>query len=114
MKLHYLEIVTPDVDAVCAAYSAVHGVAFDAPDELLGGARTGQLSDGAMVGVRGPLRESEAPVVRPYWLVEDIDSALQAAQAQGAEVAVPPMAIPGRGTIAIYIHGGIDHGLWQL
>ncbi len=72
------------------------------------------LADGSIVGVRGPLRETEEPVVRPYWLVEDIEKAVSAVQAQGAEIAVPPMEIPGKGTFVIYINGAIDHGLWQL
>jgi len=29
-------------------------------------------------------------------------------------VAHPPLKIPGKGTFAIYILGGVDHGLWQL
>ena len=32
----------------------------------------------------------------------------------GAEGAHPPLEIPGRGTFAIYIQGGVHHGLWQL
>lgn len=28
MRIHYLEIVTDEVDAVCAAYAAANGVAF--------------------------------------------------------------------------------------
>jgi len=32
----------------------------------------------------------------------------------GAFVAHPAMEIPGKGTFAIYIQGGADHGLWQL
>lgn len=27
---------------------------------------------------------------------------------------IPPLEIPGKGTFAIYIQGGVDHGLWQL
>lgn len=114
MKLHYLEIVSLDADAVCKAYEAAHQVRFGKADELLGGARTCVLPDGSNVGVRGPLRETEAPVVRPYWLVEDIEQALSGVTAQGAEIAVPPLEIPGKGTFAIYIIGSVDHGLWQL
>lgn len=114
MKLHYLEIVTAEVDAVCAAYEATHGVRFAAADPLLGGARTARLPDGCTVGVRASLRDTEAPVVRPYWLVDDIAAALEAASKQGGSVAVPPMEIPGWGTISIYLQGGNDHGLWQL
>ncbi|WP_020652107.1 hypothetical protein [Massilia niastensis] len=114
MKLHYLEIVAADADAVCAAYEAAHGVSFGAADPLLGGARTAPLPGGGSVGVRGPLRDTEQPVVRPYWLVDDIHAALAAAAAKGAFVAHPPLEIPGKGSFAIHIQGGVDHGLWQL
>ena len=97
-----------------AAYEAAHNIQFGEPDELLGGARTSSMADGSIVGVRGPLRETEAPVVRPYWLVEDIEKAIDIVKVQGAEIAVPPLEIPGIGTFAIYIKGGIDHGFWQL
>ena len=113
MKVHYLEIVTTDVDAICAAYEAAHNVRFGEPDRLLGGA-TCDLANGSIVGVRAPLRETEEPVVRPYWLVEDIENAVSLVEAQGAEIAVPPLEIPGKGTFAIYINGAIDHGFRQL
>lgn len=87
MKVHYLEIVTSDVNAVCAAYEAAHGIKFGSADPLLGGARTAPLPDGGSIGVRGPLRDTEEPVVRPYWLVDDIEAALEAASKQGALVA---------------------------
>ena len=114
MRIHYLEIVASDVDAVCAGYQVALGVTFGSADPLLGGARTASLPDGGSIGVRSPLRDTEQPVVRPYWLVDDIDAALDAAKRQGAVVAIPPMAIPGKGMFAIYIQGGVDHGLWQL
>ena len=114
MKIHYLEIVASDVEAVCAAYKAALGIEFGLSDPLLGGARTAPLPDGSIVGVRGPLRDTEEPVVRPYWLVDDIEAALAAASKQGAFVAHPPLEIPGKGTFAIYIQGDVDHGLWQL
>ena len=67
------------------------------------------------IGVRAPMREDEQPVVRPYVLVEDIEAAVKAAQAAGAEIAMPSTEIPGgHGKFAIYILGGIQHGLWQL
>jgi len=113
MRIHYLELVTKDVDAVCAAYAVANGVKFGAPDAGLGNARTTALPGGGLVGVRAPLHESEETVVRPYWLVDDIDAAVAAAVAAGGEVAHPPLEIPGRGTFAIYIQG-IHHGLWQL
>ncbi len=114
MKLHYLEIVASDVAAVCAAYEAAHGIKFGSADPLLGGARTAPLSDGGSVGVRARLRDTEEPVVRPYWLVGDIEAALDAASKQGALVVHPPLEIPGKGTFAIYAQGDVHHGLWQL
>ena len=114
MQIHYLEIVTDRVDAVCATYAASNGVQFGEPDIRLGGARTAAMPRGGLVGVRAPMHETEEPVVRPYWLVEDIDSAFAAAVEAGAEVAHPPMEIPGLGSFAIFIQGDVHHGLWQL
>ena len=114
MQIQYLEIVTKDVNAVCAAYASANGVNFGEPDAGLGNARTAALAGGGLVGVRAPLRDTEEPVVRPYWLVKDIKAAVSAAVQAGGVLAHPPMEIPGHGTFAIYIQGGNDHGLWQL
>lgn len=114
MKIQYLEIVTKDVDAVCAAYASAHEVQFGEPDARLGNARTAAFAGGGLVGVRAPMRETEGPVVRPYWLVDDIVAAVAAVVRAGGEVALPPMEIPGHGTCAIYFQGGNEHGLWQL
>lgn len=113
MQIHYLEIVTREVDAVCSAYAAAHGVQFGEPDAGLGNARTATLLGDGLVGVRAPMHEAEEPVVRPYWLVDDIESAVAAVAEAGGEIAHPPMEIPGHGTFAIYILGSVQHGLWQ-
>lgn len=114
MQVHYLEIVTTDVDATCGALEKLHGVSFSASEEVLGNARTAALANGGLIGVRAPMHEMEEPVVRPYVLVDDIDAAAEAAQAAGGEIAHPPMEIPGHGKFAIYVQGGIHHGLWQV
>ena len=114
MQIHYLEIVTKDVDAVCAAHEAAHGVQFDEPIPGLGNARTAEVLGGGLLGVRAPMHETEEPVVRPYWLVDNVEGELAAAVEAGGEIAHPPMEIPGHGTFAIYIQGGIHHGLWQV
>jgi len=113
MQVRYLEIVTPDLDETCAALGAAHGIEFGDPIPELGNARTAALADGGMIGVRAPMRATEEPVVRPYILTDDIEAAIEAAEVAGAEIAIPPMEIPGQGTFAIYLLGGIDHGLWQ-
>ncbi|MCB9860379.1 MAG: hydroxylase [Phycisphaeraceae bacterium] len=113
MNVHYLEIVTPDVNETCNALQKAHNVAFGEPVPELGNARTALLSSGGTLGVRAPMHDAEEPVVRPYVLVADIENAVEAARSAGAEIALPPMEIPGRGRCAIYILGGIQHGLWE-
>jgi len=49
MQIQYLEIVTQDVDAVCAAYAAANGIQFGKPDAALGNAQTVELPGGALV-----------------------------------------------------------------
>ncbi len=114
MQIQYLEIVTPDVDAVCATYEKLHGASFGEPEAGLGNARTTTLGNGGVIGVRAPMHEAEEPVVRPYLLVDDVEAATAAAAAAGAEIAHPPLELPGHGTFAIYIQGGVHHGLWQV
>jgi hypothetical protein len=65
VKVHYLEIVAPDVAGVCQAYQSTTGAEFSQPDPVLGNARVADLPDGAMIGVRAPMSESEAPAIRP-------------------------------------------------
>lgn len=114
MKVHYLEIVTPKVKALCDQYSKIHGITFGEPDPNLGGARTAEFAGGGLIGIRAPLRENETPVIRPYTLVEDLKEAVATAADAGAEIAIDSMEIPGHGTIAVVIQGGIECGLWQV
>ncbi len=114
MQIHYLEIVVADVEAACALYEKQHSVSFSEPQPELGGARITELSGGGLIGIRAPLRTDEAPIVRPYSRVEDLDAAVELARLAGAEIALPTMTIEGRGTIAIYIMAGIEYGLWQV
>jgi uncharacterized protein len=114
MQIHYLEIVTPDVEASVALHSKIHGISFGAADESLGGARTAKLANGGTLGIRAPLRDTETPVVRPYFLVHDIEAAVAAAGQSGAKIAMQPTEIPGHGKFAILIQGGIESGLWQV
>ncbi|MEQ9095960.1 MAG: hypothetical protein RIE32_06825 [Phycisphaerales bacterium] len=113
-RVHYLEIVTPDVAETCALLGQTQGLRFGEPVAELGLARTAPLAGGGRVGVRPIMAPGEGPVVRPYVLVDDLDAAVQAARDAGAQIAIDRMAIPGQGVIAIYILGGIEHGLWML
>jgi uncharacterized protein len=112
--IQYLEIVTTSVDETCEALAEAHGITFGESVAEFGNAKTANLRDGGRIGVRAPMRTTESPVVRPYILVADIEAAVKAAENAGAQIAIPPMEIPGQGTFSIYILGGIEHGLWQL
>jgi uncharacterized protein len=50
VQIQYLEIVTKDVDGVCAAYALTSEVQFGEPDAGLGNARTAALVGGGLVG----------------------------------------------------------------
>jgi uncharacterized protein len=114
MQVHYLEIVTEEVDCTCDYYSSLHNVTFADYNPSLGNARTAPLSNGGVIAVRAPMHESEGSLIRPYLLVENIEEALVNATKTGADIAHPPMEIPGHGTFAIIIQGDNQHGLWQL
>ncbi|MEZ6095120.1 MAG: hypothetical protein R3C03_12975 [Pirellulaceae bacterium] len=111
--VRYLEIVTPEVEATCKLQSHLHGVEFGDADVNLGGARTAKMNGEATIGVRAPMHDGEKPVTRSYYLVDDIEAAISAAKDNGAEIIVPSMEIPNHGTIAIFVLGGIETGLWQ-
>lgn len=114
MQVHYLEIVTPDMEQTCSLIEKLQGVEFGDPDPMLGNARTALLYDSSRIGVRAPMHGAEKPVVRPYVLVEDIAAAVQGVQDAGGQLMVPPMPIPGQGKCAVYTLGGIEHGFWEL
>ncbi|MFK7885750.1 MAG: VOC family protein [Gammaproteobacteria bacterium] len=113
MRIGYLEIVTADVDAVCASYAAATGVQFCDGVAALGNARTAPATDGGLIGVRASMHETEKPVIRPYWLVDEVDAAVLAAEKAGGEIIHPAMTLPGQGRFAIYRQGENEHGLWQ-
>ncbi|MHC4829710.1 MAG: hydroxylase, partial [Planctomycetota bacterium] len=98
----------------CKLYAETHAVKLGDPIPEFGNARAADLPNGARVGVRAPMRATETPVIRPYWLVKDIAAAVAAAKKAGATIAIGPMKMPGgQGQFAIYLQGGIEHGLWQ-
>ena len=112
--VYYLEIVTADVEAARQLYSEAYGWRFEAKGPEWGNSLVAILPDGSLCGIRAPLSDSEKPIVRTYLRVTDIEAAVQEAGQLGAEIALQPMEIPGQGQIAIYLHGGIEQGLWQV
>ena len=114
MTIHYLEIVSTDVDREIAILESAQGLSFGAPVAALGGARIAEKSSGGSIGVRAPMHDQEAAATRPYFLTETLEDTLAELVERGAEVAVPPMPIKGHGMIAVYFVGDLQYGLWQL
>lgn len=113
MAVHYLEIVSNDVDALSELYERMYGLSFGPPDPDLGQARVATQADGALIGIRRPLATHEQPIVRAYVAVDDIQQALKEAEESGAAIAYPATRQGNRGTFAIVIQGDLEHGLWQ-
>ena len=113
MVVHYLEIVSTEADTLTALYQRLHGLSFGPPDPDLGQARVATQADGTLVGIRPPLAAHEQPIMRTYLAVDDIQHAVHDAAAHGATIAYPPSRQGQRGTFAIVIQGGVEHGLWQ-
>jgi len=113
MAVHYLEIVSNDVDTLTALYQRMHGLSFGPPDPDLGQAIVATRTDGTLVGIRKPLAAHEQPIMRTYLAVEDIQQAVKKAEESGAIIAYPPTRQGERGTFAIVIQGDVPHGLWQ-
>jgi len=113
VRVHYVEIVSSDMDAQSAALERVHGVSFGPAVADLGNARVAEAPDGSLIGVRAPLAEHEQPIVRTYLEVDDIARAVKEAEAAGAAIAYPPTQQGDTGTWAIYVLGGVQIGLWQ-
>jgi|SRR5579884_508414 len=113
MALHYLEIVSNDVDTLAGLYQLMHGLSFSPPDPDLGLARVATQADGTLVGIRKPLGEHEQPIMRTYLEVEDIGQAVKKAEESGATIAYPPTRQGGQGIFAIVIRSEVEHGLWQ-
>lgn len=113
MGVKYFEVVTPELDAACAAWSKVHGVDFGEPVGAMGQARMATMPDGAWVGIRKPLADHESTTTRAYHEVEDIAAAMKAAESAGATLAYGPMEQGDYGTFAIYILDDVQYGLWQ-
>ena len=114
MKIHYLEIVTLDINETCTVFENAFGTQFSEPDPLLGNARTAPMPDSGTLGIRAPMSDTEEPVTRTYFLIDDIDAATKSAVEAGAELAHPIMELPGKGQFSIVIQGGNHFGFWQV
>lgn len=112
--VHYLEVVPPRPEAARDLYAGAYGWSFSSAVPELGNTLVASLPDGSLCGICAPMSEHEKPIVRTYLRVVDVEKAVREAEHLGAEIALWPTDLPGYGRIAIFIHGGIEQGIWQL
>src|SRR5258708_38185808 len=113
MAVHFLEIVSNDVDRLTGLSQLMLGVSFGPPDPDLGQARIATQADGAVIGIRKPLAAHEQPIMRTYLAVEDIQQAGKAAEESRAMIAYPPTHQGNQGTCASTSQGDGERRLWQ-
>jgi predicted enzyme related to lactoylglutathione lyase len=82
--VHYLDIVTPDAEAVRDLYEESYGWRFQPMEPALGNAFVAELPGGALCGFRAPMHAEEKPTVRTYVRVADIKASVQRATQSGA------------------------------
>jgi len=112
--LHYLELVTPQVESTQEHHESVLGWTFEGPIPELGNAMIAAMPGGGTCGIRAPMHDMEKCTVRTYFRVANLEESVELAMAAGAILALPPTEIPGRGRIAIYMLRDIEQGLWQI
>lgn len=114
MNIHYLEIITQNVEKEIAILELTQNLEFGNAVAELGNARVATTRTGESIGVRAPMHDGEKPIIRPYFLTKNLSEKVEAIAELGADIALPSMTIPGRGEIAIYMLDGIEYGLWQV
>lgn len=111
--VYYVEMVSADVPATRALLEQSYGWRFEQMGPELGGSLVAALPNCTRCGLRAPLRDDEQPITRTYVRVADARAAVDRAEKLGATIGLPPVELPGHGTIAIYFIGGVQQGVWQ-
>lgn len=110
----WVDLGTPDMDASIAFYGALFGWGIER-----GGAEFGGYSmftrDGKNLCGIGPLMmEGQPPSWSTYLAVEDAAKTAELVTANGGQVFVPSMEIPGAGTMAVFADPtGAAISVWQ-
>jgi predicted enzyme related to lactoylglutathione lyase len=111
-EITHIEFPADDIERAKRFYSAVAGWELGEMDGMPGYwlFRTGETSGGG-IGKRG---ESVGAVIRVYISVDNLESAVAEAEANGGSVITPPSAVPGQGRYAaVRDSEGSEIGLWQ-
>lgn len=110
----WIDIYTSDVDGARAFYGQLFGWTAEEPRAEFGGYFNFQ-KDGVRVAGGMPNDGSGGPDAWSVYLITDnADATAEKAVANAGTVVVPPMQIPGEGTMAVVTDpGGAAIGMWQ-
>lgn len=111
----WIELVTPDRDRAAAFYGALFGWTTTAPEADFGGYSQWAF-DGRPLG--GLMPETDGMTGPPMWSVylatPDAEKFAALATEHGGSVMVPPMEIPGMGSMVVVTDAsGLTHCAWQ-
>jgi predicted enzyme related to lactoylglutathione lyase len=111
---NWLDLGTPDLDAVTAFYGALFGWRTKSYGPEAGGYAEFQL-DGKAVGGLGPLTEEGAKTAwTVYFHTSDADATTNAVQQAGGTVRLAPMDVFGEGRMAGFTDpAGAQFAVWQ-
>ncbi|HXC84483.1 MAG TPA: VOC family protein [Trebonia sp.] len=112
----FFEIISPDAERALKFYTEMFGWAAQADPNMGGYALVDtNAGEGAIGGgIGGTEAPGEAPTVKIYMRVDDLDAALDRAERLGGKRLVPPTDLPeGYGRFAIFTDpDGNQVGLW--
>ncbi|NHC44937.1 VOC family protein [Motilibacter aurantiacus] len=111
----FFEVTSPDHERAQRFYAQLFGWQVAADEEMGGyGLVDTGAGDGAIGGGIGPVEEGDAPGVRVYVRVDDLEQQLRRAEQLGGTALVPPTELPGGfGRFALLADpDGNTVGLW--
>lgn len=122
----WADLSAPDQERAETFYGGLLGWTFDNRGADFGGYSIAMKDGNPIAGImssqmqppEGVLTDDAPEDVPPAWTVylgtDNIEDSVHSAQAAGATVIMPPMQVPGSGTMALIIDpAGATVGLWQ-
>ncbi len=111
---NWVDISTPDMEATKAFYGGLFGWERTASDPELGGYANFTLNGKMVCGATPTMSPDQHPAWSTYIATADADATAQAVQANGGQVAFPPMNVAELGRMAIFTDPtGAFFGVWQ-
>jgi predicted enzyme related to lactoylglutathione lyase len=111
----WTDLWTSDVGGARRFYGELFGWGSEEPDEQFGGYFSFTRNGERVAGCMGDMGDMKANNTwKPYLATDDIAKTIEAAEAQGAQIVVPGMAVADLGVQGVMTDpGGSTIGIWQ-